>query len=275
MKMHGFIEPVVNVETAMQKEDFCIVDIDRARVQKILSEPNPPHRHDYQEIIGVMNGRIVHNMDGQEECITAPAIVVVPQGRIHQLLPDVDFAGWAIRFHNEYLPESLPTLLSQVRELSFCKLTSDELASCQMLVATLRNHASQCGVAHHLLMGLLEWVQTLRGDSKPDVLEASVWARFESLLELRFMQSVTVGYYANEIGASEKKLNEIVRAFAGITVGEAIERRRILEAKRLLRLSPHSLKEVAHAVGFEDHSYFTKVFRKQTGHTPTDYRAHL
>ena len=47
---------------------------------------------------------------------------------------------------------------------------------------------------------------------------------------------------------------------------------RIEESKRLLTTSNYSIVDIAIAVGFEDQSYFSKVFKKYTGITPKQFR---
>lgn len=47
---------------------------------------------------------------------------------------------------------------------------------------------------------------------------------------------------------------------------------RIEHSKELLRHQNIRLTDIALMVGFEDQSYFTKVFKKMTGSTPLHYR---
>lgn len=47
---------------------------------------------------------------------------------------------------------------------------------------------------------------------------------------------------------------------------------RIEAAKELLLATRESIKFISQTVGFSDQSYFAKVFRKQTGSTPQEYR---
>jgi AraC-like DNA-binding protein len=54
-----------------------------------------------------------------------------------------------------------------------------------------------------------------------------------------------------------------------------LQDRLILEAKRLLLHSSMSLKEVGFALNMEDPAYFSRVFKKATGHTPGEYRDHV
>jgi AraC-like DNA-binding protein len=59
------------------------------------------------------------------------------------------------------------------------------------------------------------------------------------------------------------------------TVTELITNRVILEAKRNLTNTSKTVNQVADALGFENYSYFTRLFKKQTGLTPSEFRKNL
>lgn len=65
------------------------------------------------------------------------------------------------------------------------------------------------------------------------------------------------------------------KAAFGVTFVEYLSTHRIEEAKRLLGNPTISVTDIAAAVGFSDPSYFTRVFRKQQGISPSEYRAAL
>ena len=58
----------------------------------------------------------------------------------------------------------------------------------------------------------------------------------------------------------------------GITVNTAITREKMEEAKKLLTAGKLSINEIAHATGFYDQSYFSKVFFAEYGVTPSEFR---
>ena len=62
------------------------------------------------------------------------------------------------------------------------------------------------------------------------------------------------------------------KAAFGVTFLEYLGAQRLEQAKRLLGNPSMSVTDVAHAVGFSDPSYFTRVFRKQEGVAPSEYR---
>jgi AraC-like DNA-binding protein len=57
----------------------------------------------------------------------------------------------------------------------------------------------------------------------------------------------------------------------GITLVTYLNRYRVDQAKALLENGEHNLTEVALATGFSSSSYFSRVFRQETGTSPTDY----
>ena len=81
------------------------------------------------------------------------------------------------------------------------------------------------------------------------------------------MQSV-----CDEIGISQTYLSRLFRKYSDTTFNAYLTRCRMEAAKQLLRDKPDLLlRDVAACVGYEDSSYFTKVFHQYTGLTPSQY----
>jgi hypothetical protein len=60
--------------------------------------------------------------------------------------------------------------------------------------------------------------------------------------------------------------------FGSLSFGEYIRKLRIDKSMELLSSGKHSVVEIAYLTGFSDQSYFTRVFKKHTGMTPSRYR---
>ena len=83
------------------------------------------------------------------------------------------------------------------------------------------------------------------------------------------MQSV-----CDEIGISQTYLSRLFRKYSDTTFNAYLTRCRMEAAKQLLREKPDLLlRDVAACVGYDDSSYFTKVFHQYTGLTPSQYSA--
>jgi signal transduction histidine kinase/AraC-like DNA-binding protein/ABC-type sugar transport system substrate-binding protein/DNA-binding response OmpR family regulator len=77
---------------------------------------------------------------------------------------------------------------------------------------------------------------------------------------------------ANHIGVSKDYLSHIFHQELGISPWEYLNRYRVRQAKALLRDTSQSITEIALRVGFEDLSYFSRVFNKHAGCSPRAYR---
>ena len=81
------------------------------------------------------------------------------------------------------------------------------------------------------------------------------------------MQSV-----ANHIKIDRTYLYRLFKEETGMSVIDYINNCRISKAEVLLIDENISIKDVAYSVGFTDQMYFSKVFKKLRGQTPTEFR---
>ena len=95
---------------------------------------------------------------------------------------------------------------------------------------------------------------------------------FEVLLENNFKTEKAPFFYASQLNITLKHLNRICNEMLQKTTTEVITARIILEAKRMLMDKKFTVNEIATELGFDDYSYFTRLFKKHTGMTPTDFR---
>jgi AraC-like DNA-binding protein len=65
---------------------------------------------------------------------------------------------------------------------------------------------------------------------------------------------------------------EFSKHFDNLSFGEYIRKLRIEKAISLLQTSKHSLSEIAYLTGFSDQSHFTRIFRKITGTSPSEFK---
>jgi len=92
------------------------------------------------------------------------------------------------------------------------------------------------------------------------------------LVDRYFQEIQQVRKYASILGVTAGYLTDLTRKQLGIPAGQVIQQRVILEAKRQLAYTAQTVGEVGFLLGFSDHSYFTRVFRKETGMSPTQFR---
>ena len=76
---------------------------------------------------------------------------------------------------------------------------------------------------------------------------------------------------AREIGMSRTNLHRKMKAITGFPPSELIRNIRLRKAAALLLNQSESVSQIGYIVGFEDHSYFSKSFKKQFGVPPSEY----
>ena len=77
---------------------------------------------------------------------------------------------------------------------------------------------------------------------------------------------------AREYGVSLAYVSECVRAQTGKTYKELLQRHRMETAARLLRRSDLNIQQIIAQVGYENTSYFYRLFRERYGLSPREYR---
>lgn len=90
----------------------------------------------------------------------------------------------------------------------------------------------------------------------------------ESVAEFR-----DLSYYAKGVGLSVSQFSYLFRTYNGISPMAFLTELRMRKARELLESSSISVKEIASRLGYEDPLYFSRQFKKNTGLSPTSYRA--
>jgi len=80
---------------------------------------------------------------------------------------------------------------------------------------------------------------------------------------------------AKQLSVSVRKVQRLFSFFLDRTYTSVLLDMRIESAKSYLSQHKNSVGEVAYMVGIKDHAYFTYLFRKATGMTPTEFRLSL
>jgi AraC-like DNA-binding protein len=101
---------------------------------------------------------------------------------------------------------------------------------------------------------------------------AQLVRRFKQAISTSFQSEHSVETYADTLGVSPGHLRDIVRATTGLTPGQMIRDRLIIEAKRLLLYSEMTVAEIGYALSFDDPSYFGRFFKRETKKSPKQFR---
>ncbi len=112
-----------------------------------------------------------------------------------------------------------------------------------------------------------------------EVQNKDVITRFENLLDEYFTGNKphleglpTVKYFADKICLSPNYFGDLIKKETGVSAQEYIQNKIIDLAKSLLLGSEKTITEISYDLGFQYSQHFNRVFKKNTGLTPTAYR---
>jgi len=222
-------------------------------------------------------------VDFQEHHIAASSVFYIHPSQIHRVIAfeNAITSSWIItneNLHPEYLKilESLPPVNTLNLEAETFSLIAETASLC--ITFSQRKHEKlfesilkeSCNTLVALVTSqFLAQAKTTNGSSRFEVITKA----FNSLLERDFALIKSPALYAKCLNISTPYLNECVRNTTGHSVSYHIQQRVVLEAKRLLYHSSMSVKEIAGELGYNDYSYFTRLFVKTTRMTPLAFRS--
>jgi AraC family transcriptional regulator, transcriptional activator of pobA len=111
------------------------------------------------------------------------------------------------------------------------------------------------------------------------VLSGTTISKFTEILKLYFENGnlqknglPTVKYMASELALSARYLSDLLKQETGKTALDHIHISLVMEAKNILMSTDKTVAETAYQLGFEHPPYFSRLFKKEVGLTPTEYR---
>jgi transcriptional regulator GlxA family with amidase domain len=116
--------------------------------------------------------------------------------------------------------------------------------------------------------GQLPYAPLVRPQPHPD----AVVRGCEAWLRDHFRESGVVARVVGQAGVPERTLKRRFKQATGLALIDYVQNLRIEAAKHLLESSDQAVDEIGFAVGYEDPSFFRRLFRRRTGVTPGRYR---
>lgn len=272
----------------VMKELFKIYKIDEEEAIKISNSPDEPHQHNYEELIVGMQGQLEHFIDFKTTIIDAPVVSFVTKGKLHRVIPKLKNGQcemWVLRFKSEFIPETTFQLYSNYHDHATLNVQNETrfksiIKICEVINGEMKQENPELNVVRHLLSALILTIESER--NKIEAGEGD-WASnqnttirsFLKILEENYQRPLGVEFYSDKLFMSTRNLNLICKNILDQTVTEIIETRRLIEAKNQLTHSDKHISEIGFNLGYNDKAYFTNVFKKRTGKTPSEFRAEM
>lgn len=267
---------------------FNIFNFTEEDAKKVASSPNEPHNHDFEELIIGIEGVLEHFIDFKTTSFDAPFISFVTKGKVHRVKPQIKNGKcqmWTIRFRSEFIPETTFQLYSYYHDHANIRMQKGEcfnrmVALCEMMFYEMQQSIPDYAVVRHLLSALFIMIESERKKTEPDEnglqkIQNITFKNFLKILEENFRRPEGVEFYSEKLFMSSRNLNLICQSILHQTVTETIEIRKLIEAKNLLINTDKTISEIGFELGFNEKSYFTNVFKKKSGQTPSEFREEM
>ena len=223
------------------------------------------------------------------------SIIALEPGQIGGLEDNgerISLSGWVLLWSPELLHGSeLERQISRYQYFSYfftgsLRMEPDEWLSITQLLSQMRQELithEDSPSLRSILLGYLHLILEycnriyLRQLSEEDNGGSDLLKRFHDLLQQYFRENrqlsqglPTVSYCASELAYSPRYFGDIVHKATGGTAIGYIHNYVINQAKSLL-MNGHNISETSRLLGFDFPHHFTRLFKKMTGLTPSDY----
>ena len=250
-----------------------------------------PHRHDFFEVLYLLKGSGFHVIDTNKYEIKPPCVFFMSPGQAHKLELSNDIEGFIFIFTADFYllnrsnqntliefpffytihQDNPPLLLESESDIRFleslfrqgiAEIRDAEESNTEMLRSILDLILTTCAARYQVTESLLN-------KGKGQILVK----RFFHLVEENHQKNLSMSDYSGMIGITPNHLTQTVKLLTGKTSSQIIKAKQLLEIKRLLVHTNLSISEIANQLNFEDQSYFTKFFKRETGFTPVQFRS--
>ncbi len=240
------------------------------------------HLHKEIEMAFVLTGQVQIMVENHEFVVAANELLCIRGGVLHEYLPKTQDADIIkIKFMKEWLLPSFfqPTQLEAYNQLYNQVFKTGSSKAIREIITTML-HCPLPKYKEYFYYGkLIELTASLL--AAPELIAQSLQVSIESLrymeAALEYMQDncggkLTLKMLADHLGLTESYCSKYIKKSAGISFVGYLNALRVNNAQRLLIYTDCTITEIVEQTGFLSVQTFNRVFKRQTGQSPSEYR---
>ncbi|MBQ8296476.1 MAG: helix-turn-helix domain-containing protein [Ruminococcus sp.] len=252
------------------------------------------HGHeDFSELVIILDGSAQHIVNSQQYEVSKGDVFVINQFTEHSFMKAEHLKICNIMFRpddvfaNVYDMKKIPGFQALFvlephysQNYYFCsqlRLSAGEFPAVENMITEMMNHYSKKDTGWKdlvfsefslLCIMLSKLYRTDRISPGNELLKLADAAAY---IENNYCSSITTEELARMTGYSERQFLRLFKAAFSAAPKLYIASLRIKKAQQLLRSTEMSIGEIAWSCGYDDHNYFSRIFKKHTGMTPSEY----
>ncbi|WP_184549376.1 helix-turn-helix domain-containing protein [Mucilaginibacter sp. FT3.2] len=250
-----------------------------------------PHRHSFYHLVLFTQGRGTHSIDFENFEVKPGQIYFMIPGQVHAWNFEGFTDGYIINFSEAFIQAFLlqPGYLDGFSFFNgnlkdaVVDMPADSFTAVKDLFEQILREIAQPAAAGSDMVRLLMlqiFIHVNRLNANPVIAgklsyNQTLLKNYQKLIEQHYINIKLPKDYAELLYITPNHLNAVCKDLVGISAGELIRDRTLLEAKRLLTNPQLSISDISLKLNFSDNSYFTKFFKKSEGFTPEEFRKQI
>lgn len=254
-----------------------------SKIDEISSRiPRAMHQHkNLVEILLVYNGNGIHTIN-QDRYITEKGdLIFYNSGVLHDEIVGEKNSNWGtyclavnnLKLHHLALNEIIPADYCPVINsgehfheiLELFRILEGSVIKRNKMASEFNNY-----IARALIVKFCEVIQEKCSNKQEK--KSSLSAKVKIFIDKFYKEDINLAIIAKAVNANRYYMSHLFKAETNFSPMQYVMRLRLGEAQNLLINTDLNITEIATAVGYNDSNYFQKVFRKNVGLTPGDYR---
>lgn len=285
------------------KKDFTIVSekmLARGRLMDIRTHTRfvefPKHKHDYIEIIYMCSGQTVHLVNDSTRIVLEQGdLLFLNQHAFHaiepagendiainfMILPEFfDVAFTMLEGENELRNFIIGSLMQDTGKSDYLHFKVADVLPVQNLVENMiwslliqQGHGRKINQTTMglLFLHLMNYTEKIAQHNEAQKDSMTVMTALRYIEDNYRMASLTE--LAGELNLSVYHLSRLVKQQTGSTFKELLQRKRLNKAVQLLTETKLSISDIIGYVGYDNASYFFRIFKERYGISPREYRS--
>jgi AraC-like DNA-binding protein len=244
-----------------------------------------PHKHDFYLIVLFTKGSGTHEIDFKTYDIKPGTVFMMTPGQMHNWKLSKDIDGYVFFHTKDFYDRGCTSasvldypFFNSIHNQPLIRLKKKAFEKLTILFKEITEEYNNTDILKfeklHALISLVyielsrHYLPTTKIESETYLLKLR---KLEEFIGKHFKSKKYPHEYADLMNLSEKHLNRISKECLNKTTTDLIAERIVLEAKRLLIHSKYTVTEVATELGYDDNSYFSRFFKKNSGETPLEF----
>jgi AraC-like DNA-binding protein len=248
--------------------------------QKLLQ----PRRLTSYFIVLIESGSITYNLDLQDITLTdGHLLFAMPNQIFTPPAKTTDLKYFKVLFDENtlaLLPQQFPFLVNPLNSqaIVFDNATRERVRKVFEIlnqILYIDKHQPDTEIILAYLNSLLAEINSAYFKNKEPInslnANLSKFIEFKLVVETHLTEQPSVNTIAEKLALTTNSLYRIVKEYSGVSPKDFFTNRLMIEAQRKLHYSTLSVKELAYELGFNDPDYFSRLFKKCTGKSVSEF----